>query len=515
MPTPLNLDVWSDIVCPWCYVGEHRVRKALDALGVTDVRWRFHSFELGPRQQARQPVAQMLAQKYRVPPAEARQMMARVQTLGAELGLDINPDKQYTAASFDAHRLVQAAQAQVEDGSRALAVMDRLHRAYFSEGLDTSDHAVLAGLAAEAGMPKAEAERLLATNAYAQEVEEGERRAQAYEIRGVPFTVVADQWAASGAQPVEAFVAMLKKGLALAGLLLALGGGLRADTVRADYYGSAASLSGSLGYEHSLGQDAPELSLGFTRSRGYGSSADAYSSELTLGADGEIPFGLKGSCELGYEKQDLYNISAWEPGIGVSWRWRGAPDADGLRPTWLKLSGDLDMAFFSMDTKVPAPGGPGPGPGPGGPRTVEKKLTLNKAAAKAKLSAPLFTQRLFGYASYTAYSYSQDPLELTDTALRIQPPDSPLAGRLDSLNSQLLRRAWSFGASLDLWWDWTLSGAFGRSQSVSTDRTGSSIDAALDVPILEDYGVSGGWTRYVEDDGSTLDQGSAGFWASF
>lgn len=214
MSEPLNIDVWSDIVCPWCYVGEHRVRKALEQLGVTEVRWRFHSYELGARKQARTPVVEHLAKKYRVTPAEARQMMERVQTLGAELGLDINPDKQYTAGSFDAHRLVQAAQAQVEDGSRALAVMDRLHRAYFSEGLDTSDAGILAGLAAEAGMPKAEAERILATDAYALEVEEGERRAAAYEIRGVPFTVVADQWAVSGAQPVETFVAVLQKGLA-------------------------------------------------------------------------------------------------------------------------------------------------------------------------------------------------------------------------------------------------------------------------------------------------------------
>jgi hypothetical protein len=315
---------------------------------------------------------------------------------------------------------------------------------------------------------------------------------------------------------VETFVAMLKKGLAMGGLLFALAGGLRADSLSLNYWGSAAGLGGSGSYEHSLGEHAPELSLGFTRSRSYGSSADAYSSEFEAGAQGEAPFGLLGSVELGYEHQDLYNISAWKPGVGLSWKWKGAEDADGGRPTWLKLSGDLDMAFFNMDTKEPAgpPGPPGPGGG-GGPRTVDRKLTLNKAAAKAKLSVPLFTQRVFAYASYTGYAYSQDPLQLTDTALRIQPPDSPLAGRLDSLNSQLLRRAWSFGAGLELWWDWGLSGAFGRSQTVSTDRTGSSIDAALDIPLWDDYGISGGWTRYIDDDGSTLDQGSAGVWMSF
>ena len=206
--TPLTIDLWSDIVCPWCWIGKHRLEKALDQLGVK-AEWKFHAYELGPRQQKRQPTLQHLAEKYHVPLEEARQMVKRVQDLGAELGIDINPDKQFTAPTFDGHRLVQAAQK----AGLGPALMERLHKAHFSEGQDLGDKAVLRALAVEAGMDETEAQRVLDSDAYAKEVEEDEARAVSYEIGGVPFTVLNMRWAVGGAQPVEGFVDLLNEAL--------------------------------------------------------------------------------------------------------------------------------------------------------------------------------------------------------------------------------------------------------------------------------------------------------------
>ncbi len=205
----LTLDIWSDVVCPWCWIAKKRLELALAELKL-DAEWRFHAFELGPRQQARQPIVDHLAQKYRVSAEEARAMVGRVQGLGAELGIEISPEKQQTTGTFDAHRLVQAAQK----AGLGAAMMERLHKAHFSEGLWVADKAVLAGLAQEAGLPRAEAERVLGTDAYAMEVEEDLQRAAAYEIRGVPFTVINLRYAVNGAQAVEAFKSVLQQALA-------------------------------------------------------------------------------------------------------------------------------------------------------------------------------------------------------------------------------------------------------------------------------------------------------------
>jgi predicted DsbA family dithiol-disulfide isomerase len=208
----VNIDLWSDLVCPWCWIGEHRLDRALLNLGLRDkVTLRFHAYELGPRQQSREPILEHLAHKYHVSLDEARQMTQRVQDLGAELGLDIDPEKQFTAPTFDAHRLVAARQAQGD----ARALVDALHRAHFSQGRDLGDLSVLAAVAAETGMDRAEAQRVLQTGAYAQEVEEDLRRAQAYEIRGVPFFVFDMKLALNGAQPVDVFEKALKQALNL------------------------------------------------------------------------------------------------------------------------------------------------------------------------------------------------------------------------------------------------------------------------------------------------------------
>jgi predicted DsbA family dithiol-disulfide isomerase len=134
-------------------------------------------------------------------------MVGKVQGLGAELGIDINPDKQGTAQTFDAHRLVKAA----ESAGLGAQMVERLHRAHFTEGLDVGDKAVLRVLAGEAGMVPEKAAQVLDSDAYAREVEEDEQRARDYEISGVPFTVVNGRYAVGGAQSEKAFRKVLEE----------------------------------------------------------------------------------------------------------------------------------------------------------------------------------------------------------------------------------------------------------------------------------------------------------------
>ena len=208
----LSIDLWSDIVCPWCWIGKHRIERALQAEGL-EAKWRFHAYELGPRERKRQPTLDHLAEKYGVGVAEGRQMMQRVQDLGKEMGLDMNPDKQQTAPTYDAHRLVQAVQAKGD----ARALVERLHRAHFSEGLDIGDRVVLKTLAGEAGMDAKAAGQVLESGAFGAEVDLDEQRASDYEIGGVPFTVVNGRLSVGGAQSAEAFGKVLRKALAAEG----------------------------------------------------------------------------------------------------------------------------------------------------------------------------------------------------------------------------------------------------------------------------------------------------------
>jgi predicted DsbA family dithiol-disulfide isomerase len=206
----LQIDLYSDVVCPWCWIGKHRLEKAVEEAGLKDqVTWRFHAYELGARQQETGTVAQHLGEKYQISHGEVKQMLERVSSLGPELGLSFDFDKAKTAASFDAHRLVKAAEKEGRDRD----LMERLHKAHFSDGQDVSDKAVLESLAVEAGMKAEEARRVLSTDAYAQEVEEDEARASSYEIRGVPFAVLNGRLGVPGAQPVATFVQAIKQAL--------------------------------------------------------------------------------------------------------------------------------------------------------------------------------------------------------------------------------------------------------------------------------------------------------------
>jgi predicted DsbA family dithiol-disulfide isomerase len=208
----LTLDLWSDVVCPWCWIGKHRLEAAVKSLGLEgQVQLRFHAYELGGREKSGLGVHEHLVLKYGISRQEAVEMTDRVEKVGAELGLSFDFAKAHSAPTFDAHRLVQAAEA----ADKGPQMMERLHRAHFAEGKDVSDPATLRALALEVGLAASKVGEVLEGQAFAAEVEEAEERAVAYEIRGVPFTVMNGRLAVPGAQPVETFEKAIQQAQAM------------------------------------------------------------------------------------------------------------------------------------------------------------------------------------------------------------------------------------------------------------------------------------------------------------
>ena len=198
----MNVEIWSDIACPWCYVGKRRFEAALAEFEHRDeveVTWR--SFELdpaAPREHEGDRVEQ-LAQKYGTTREQAEAMYGRMTAIAAEEGLDFRFDIARGGNMFDAHRLVHLGAAH----GRQDAMKERLLRAYLSEGEVMGDPAVLERLALEVGLPGDELRDVLATDRYAAEVRDDEATAAALGITAVPFFVVDRSIAASGAQPPE------------------------------------------------------------------------------------------------------------------------------------------------------------------------------------------------------------------------------------------------------------------------------------------------------------------------
>ena len=208
----LKLDVWSDIACPWCYVGKRRLEAALaefphrDAVSIT-----WHSFELDPSAPAVQPAtpsyAERLAKKYGRSVAHAQGMIDNMTRVAAVDGLDLRFDRVRAGNTFDAHRLLHLAAAKGVQG----AMKERLLRAYLTEGEAIGEPAVLARLAMEVGLDEAEVRAMLAGDAYAAEVRADESNARDIGINGVPFFAVAERYGVSGAQPPEVLLEVLTK----------------------------------------------------------------------------------------------------------------------------------------------------------------------------------------------------------------------------------------------------------------------------------------------------------------
>ncbi|GES32701.1 DsbA family oxidoreductase [Streptomyces angustmyceticus] len=206
----MRVEIWSDIACPWCYIGKARFEAGLAAFAHRDrVEVVHRSFELDPKAPAATdvPVLDMLAAKYGVTREQAEAMEARVAEAAAGEGLGYRSDRIH-GNTFDLHRLLHAAAAHgVRD-----AVLDAFYRANFAEARTLGDPAVLRAVAVGAGLPAEETDRVLADpGAYAREVRADEREAAELGATGVPFFVIDRRYGISGGQPAEVFRQALER----------------------------------------------------------------------------------------------------------------------------------------------------------------------------------------------------------------------------------------------------------------------------------------------------------------
>jgi predicted DsbA family dithiol-disulfide isomerase len=198
----MKVEVWSDIVCPWCYIGKRRLEGALAVFDHADeVELHFRSFELDPAAApaSGQGLDQRLAQKYGVPIEQARAMNTRVSDTAALEGLTYRLDIARPANTFDAHRLIHLARSE----SLEAVMKERLMAAYFTEGAPIGDHETLAGLAEAVGISPVRARAVLASDEFASDVRAEEGEAAALGINGVPFFVIDRRFGVSGAQPAQ------------------------------------------------------------------------------------------------------------------------------------------------------------------------------------------------------------------------------------------------------------------------------------------------------------------------
>jgi len=206
----VRIDVWSDVVCPWCYLGKRRLEAALDRLpwsAEVEVRWR--AFQLDPRA-PREPGDLRAAIERKYGPGAFDAMTARLTALGRPEGIDYRFDRAQRVGTRDAHRLL--AWALATEGPVAQGVLkERLLRAYFTDGVNVADPVTLAGLAGEVGLDASTAGAVLASDAHADDVAADLRAAAERGITGVPGFVVDDRVLIPGAQEVETFVAVLER----------------------------------------------------------------------------------------------------------------------------------------------------------------------------------------------------------------------------------------------------------------------------------------------------------------
>ena len=206
----MKVEIWSDVVCPWCYVGKRRFERALAAFAHRDsveVVWR--SFELDPAApvERRGPYADHLAAKYGVPVDRAQEMIDGMTAAAAADGLELRFDRARSGNTFDAHRLIHlAAEVGLQD-----AVQERLMRATFTEGEPIGDADTLVRLVAEVGLDAERARTVLAEGTYGDAVRADEEQARQLRITGVPFFVVDRTYGVSGAQPVDVLRQVLER----------------------------------------------------------------------------------------------------------------------------------------------------------------------------------------------------------------------------------------------------------------------------------------------------------------
>lgn len=206
--SPIKVDIWSDVQCPWCYIGKRKFEAGAAAFG-GDVEVEYHSFELAPDT----PVdfdggpVDYLSKRKGIPAEQVTQMLANVTGIAATVGLDYDYEHVHQTNTIKAHELIHYAKAQ----GRQLDMKERLLKAYFVDGRHVGRIEDLADLAAEIGLDRAEVVRALTDETYLPDVKADVAQAVAYGIQGVPFFVIDGTYGVSGAQDATTFANVLEQ----------------------------------------------------------------------------------------------------------------------------------------------------------------------------------------------------------------------------------------------------------------------------------------------------------------
>ncbi len=207
----MNVEIWSDIACPWCYIGKRHFEAALAEFEHADdvnITWR--SYELDPLAPPEVPgaSAEIIAKKYGMSAEQAHAAEARVTQTAANAGLEYHLDRSRMGSTFDAHRIVHLAkQHGLQD-----AMKERMFQARFIDGELMSDPETLVAAAVEVGLPEDEVRATLSSDRFADEVRADEDTAREFGITGVPMFVIDRKFGASGAQPSEQLLGLLRHG---------------------------------------------------------------------------------------------------------------------------------------------------------------------------------------------------------------------------------------------------------------------------------------------------------------
>jgi len=208
MSDVIKVDVWSDIACPWCYIGKRKFEAGAEAFA-GEVEVTYHSFELAPDTPVDFDGSELdfLAQYKGMSPEQVKPMLDRVTDIAKDVGLDYDYDALQHTNTIKAHQLIHFAKAH----GKQLEAKERLLKAYFVEGRHVGRTDDLADLAEEIGLDRAQAKRALENDEYLDDVRADQQQAIGYGIRGVPFFVIDGKYGVSGAQEAKTFTEVLNK----------------------------------------------------------------------------------------------------------------------------------------------------------------------------------------------------------------------------------------------------------------------------------------------------------------
>ena len=209
-PPKMKIEIWSDVMCPFCYIGTRKIEKAIDQFpqkSQVEIEWK--SFQLNPNMETdtSKNVIEYLAEVKGIPLEQAKAMNNHVTQMAAGMGLTYNMNEAVVANSFNAHRFTHFAKTK----GKQLEAEEALFKAYFTDGLNTDDLNTLAELSQSIGIPKKETLNMLNSNQFADEVNQDILESRQLGVQGVPFFVFDRKYAISGAQEDQVFTNTLAK----------------------------------------------------------------------------------------------------------------------------------------------------------------------------------------------------------------------------------------------------------------------------------------------------------------